>query len=133
MDNEWLPIETAPKKLLDWVLLGYYPDYMEGECQGGHPVVAYWNGTHWVRDDGRHLRMDGAFSPTHWMPFKPPAHSVPDSAIAQGVCCIEVGGDGFHDCIPCGKPATGFYRDMIKTHRGDIWFLIPYCEEHSLC
>lgn len=67
---EWQPIETAPKGT-DWLLLGYYPDYMEGKCQGGKPIIAYWDGSTWVDACGRKLRGSGNFSPTHWMSIPP--------------------------------------------------------------
>ena len=70
---EWQPIETAPQYGSEWILLGYYPDYMEGECQGGHPIIAYWDGDTWADCSGRRLAKEGVFSPTHWMllPYPP--------------------------------------------------------------
>jgi hypothetical protein len=63
----WQPIETAPKNS-EWILLGYYPDYMKGFCQGGHPLVAYWGSNEtWCDSHGRSLNHSGVFSPTHWM------------------------------------------------------------------
>lgn len=64
----WQPIETAPKGI-DWILLGYFPDYMEGKQLGGKPEIAFWNGSIWVNNCGNKLRTDGVFSPTHWMPI----------------------------------------------------------------
>ena len=66
----WRDISTAPK-WIDWVLLGYYPDYMDGKPQGGHPVIAYWDGDTWIDCCGHKLNKYGEFSPTHWMPLPP--------------------------------------------------------------
>lgn len=65
---DWQPIETAPKGT-DWILLGYFPDYMDGKHQGGKPAIAYWNGFTWVNSCGTALCQSGSFSPTHWMPI----------------------------------------------------------------
>ncbi|RKY05325.1 MAG: hypothetical protein DRP56_09045 [Planctomycetota bacterium] len=70
--GDWRPIETAPKNF-DWILLGYYPEYMEGKCVGGYPKIAYWDGDTWVDCCGKKFRNDGtSFSPSHWMPLPPP-------------------------------------------------------------
>ncbi|MGB5334434.1 MAG: hypothetical protein WBN07_02355, partial [Woeseiaceae bacterium] len=62
----WQPIETAPKGI-DWILLGYHPDYLDRKPQGQHPTIAYWDGDTWVDCCGRKLKKTGAFSQTHWM------------------------------------------------------------------
>lgn len=69
MNNQWQPIETAPKDGT-WIILGYYPDYMEGEQQGNHSQIAWWNDTRqlWCNND-KFLNATGIFSPTHWMPL----------------------------------------------------------------
>ena len=69
---KWKSIETAPKNG-EWILLGYCPDYMPGEYQGGKPCIAYWNGKTWTDACGIKLRTEGIFSPTHWMPLPKPA------------------------------------------------------------
>ena len=68
----WLPIETAPKDGTR-IMLGYFPDYMDGKQQGGHPQIAWWNDTKnlWCSGLG-FLKAKGAFSPTHWMPLPEP-------------------------------------------------------------
>ena len=48
----------------------------------------------------------------------------------EATCCTEAGGNGFDNCIPCGKPATGYSREMLKTATGDRVYLIPTCDEH---
>lgn len=72
--HAWRPIDTAPKTSPEWILLGYFPDYMKGKQQGGTPKIAYWSDHRrlWVDDAGRGLNADGAFSPTHWMPLPGP-------------------------------------------------------------
>jgi hypothetical protein len=70
-NSGWQPIETAPKGI-DWILLGYFPEYMDGRSQGGHPKIAFWNGETWMDCCGRKLRNKGSFSPTHWMPLPTP-------------------------------------------------------------
>lgn len=67
--DRWQPISTVPKDGT-WIMLGYYPEYMEGKQQGGHPVIAWWNDTKKLWCDGASfLNAEGAFSPTHWMPL----------------------------------------------------------------
>jgi hypothetical protein len=61
LQNQWSPIETAPKDGTEILIFG------EGEF-----AVAAWNGSEW-RDIGDigWGGMDGA-SPTHWKPLVPP-------------------------------------------------------------
>ena len=70
---KWQPIETAPKGV-EWILLGYYPEYMRGKCQGGKPAIAYYDCLKnvWMECCGRSLCTSGTFSPTHWMPLPDP-------------------------------------------------------------
>ena len=74
--HHWQPIETAPKDELTYVLLGYWPAYMQGEQQGGCPEIAYWGSDVWITNNGRRLGTRGAFAHTHWMPLPPAPASV---------------------------------------------------------
>ncbi|HZW25151.1 MAG TPA: DUF551 domain-containing protein [Gallionella sp.] len=73
------PIDTAPRDGT-WVLLGYFPSYMEGVQQGGIPEIAYWSSGAWANNCGKALATAGPFSPTHWMPLPAP----PIAALAEG-------------------------------------------------
>jgi hypothetical protein len=49
-------------------MLGWYP----AAGGGGHPCSAFWHSTDQRWCAGRqHLKSEGYFSPTHWMPLPP--------------------------------------------------------------
>lgn len=100
--DAWKPIEIAPKSP-DWVLLGYFQDYMPGKYQGGHPVIAYWSGDTWVDCCGRSLRKEGIFSPTHWMPIPKPSIAPPQVKSEPEKVAEE-------DAPQPGQPADGAAR-----------------------
>lgn len=78
--HHWQPIETAPKDGLTYVLLGYWPEYMQGEQQSVCPEIAYWGSDVWITNNGRRLGTRGAFAHTHWMPLPPAPASVKGGA-----------------------------------------------------
>lgn len=87
--NNWQPIETAPKDgteillLLDCatvpvVHIGWWNSREEwervGQICGGCDSLEEWEGWWaYTRNSVTQEKLDGFRSPTHWMPFEPPA------------------------------------------------------------